>query len=62
MNVYYDLFYYLQSKRKMEDTRSLNCPTLDELNEMVSKEKQEQFTREMRILLEKENNRRRGKR
>ena len=46
----------------MGDTRSLNCPTLDELNDMVSKEKQEQFTREMRILLEKENNRRRGKR
>ena len=23
MNVYYDLFYYLQSKRKMEDTTSL---------------------------------------
>ena len=48
--------------KKMRDTRSLNCPTLDELNDMVSEENQEQFTREMRILLEKEKNRRRGKR
>ena len=44
----------------MGDTRSLNCPTLDELNGMISEEKQEQFISEMRILLEKENKRRRA--
>lgn len=44
--------------KKMGDTRSLNCPTLDELNDMVSEKNQEQFISEMRILLEKENNRR----
>ena len=46
--------------KKMGDTRSLNCPTLDELNDMVSEKKQKQFISEMRILLEKENKRRRG--
>ena len=48
--------------KKMGDTRSLNCPTLDELNDMISEENKEQFISEMRILLKKENNRRRGKR
>ena len=43
--------------KKMGDTRSLNCPTLDELNDIVSEKEQKQFISEMRILLEKENKR-----
>ena len=38
MNVYYDLFYYLQSKRKMEDTTSLFWNlNIDFLNKNKSK-------------------------
>ena len=46
---------------KMSDTKSLGCPTLDELKDLVREEQKEQFISETKKLIENELNRRRGK-